>query len=720
MPRFIPFCVAITIAAVAAASAARAQTPAAVHVQALSGGMPLEGARIRAQSASALTDSAGLATLRMAPGAAVLNITKLGFVPDTVAMTLASGADTTIAVEMFPAGASLSGIVVTSTRTERRLEDEPLRIEVLAGDDVSEKNEMRPGDLRNLFREMSGVRVQATSASLGAAAVRVQGLRGRYTMVLNDGLPLYGTHAGGFGLVQQAPLDLRQVEVIKGAASAIYGPSALGGVVNLISRRPPDTSQVLVNKTASGGSDLVGFAANRVSRDLQVTALAGAHYQSDVDPDRDLWSDVTGVRRLELRPRLFYGDSAGRRLMVTVGAFGERRGGGIFGPSADPALRDSLATRHGDAGAVGSWPLGGRWSLGARLAVNEQSRTRVFAGSRETERQRTGFGEVTASRTAEQSTLLLGASWQGERYHNLDVAGFDEAVSTPGVFVQHTLAPAAWISATVNGRCDVSSVYGTICTPRVSLLAKPAKVLSLRASAGAGWFAPSVLNEETEVIGLKRVSLPAPLEAERGRSASVDATLTVPFVQISGTVFQNRVRRPTQLRSVPGDTTGAVQLVNAPGSTRITGAEVFGVFNREPLIATVYYAATRGRERSPETALPRETPLTPREEAGLDFALEDDESGAYVAIEVFYTGRQALADDPYLSVSLPYTTVGLLGSKRVNRATVFLNLDNLTGVRQSRYEPILRPGVGPGGTRTVSQWAPLEGRTVNAGVRYAF
>jgi outer membrane receptor for ferrienterochelin and colicin len=65
----------------------------------------------------------------------------------------------------------------------------------------------------------------------------VQGLRGRYTQVLADGLPLYG-QAGSINVLQIPPMDLGQVEVIKGVASALYGGSALGGVINLVSRRP--------------------------------------------------------------------------------------------------------------------------------------------------------------------------------------------------------------------------------------------------------------------------------------------------------------------------------------------------------------------------------------------------------------------------------------------------------------------------------------------------
>ena len=113
-----------------------------------------------------------------------------------------------------------------------------------------------------LVNETTGLRVQTTAPSLGAANVRIQGLRGRYSQLLADGLPLYGAQGDSLGLLQVPPLDLGQVEIIKGVASALYGASALGGVINLVSRRPRETeSRLLVNATSQSGRDVAGFHA---------------------------------------------------------------------------------------------------------------------------------------------------------------------------------------------------------------------------------------------------------------------------------------------------------------------------------------------------------------------------------------------------------------------------------------------------------------------------
>ena len=90
---------------------------------------------------------------------------------------------------------------------------------------------MTPGDIGMVLNETGGVRVQTTSPSLGASSVRIQGMRGRYTRFLSDGLPVFGSQPSGIGLLQIPPMDLNQIEVVKGVASALYGAGALGGVV---------------------------------------------------------------------------------------------------------------------------------------------------------------------------------------------------------------------------------------------------------------------------------------------------------------------------------------------------------------------------------------------------------------------------------------------------------------------------------------------------------
>ena len=217
---------------------------------------PLEHATVRIGVTVADTNAAGEVELTAAAGP-VNRRRAIRYGTKRVTTMVKGGAQSRIVVELEEEAVIEENVVVTATRTTQRIQDLPMRVEVVPQEEIDEKLSMTPGDVAMMLTETNGLRVQVTSPSTGAANVRVQGLRGRYTQILSDGLPLYG-QAGSLSVLQIPPMDLGQVEVIKGVASALYGSAALGGVVNLVSRRPREGEperEVLVNRTSRGGTD---------------------------------------------------------------------------------------------------------------------------------------------------------------------------------------------------------------------------------------------------------------------------------------------------------------------------------------------------------------------------------------------------------------------------------------------------------------------------------
>ncbi|MGH9387374.1 MAG: hypothetical protein ACRD2N_24175 [Vicinamibacterales bacterium] len=79
-----------------------------------------------------------------------------------------------------------------------------------------------------------------------------------------------------------------------------------------------------------------------------------------------------------------------------------------------------------------------------------------------------------------------------------------------------------------------------------------------------------------------------------------------------------------------------------------------------------------------------------------------------------------LAENPTRQTSQPYTIVGVLAERQFGRIRLFVNGENLTDVRQTKWGPLIRSNRAPDGRWTIDAWAPLEGRTINGGVRLAF
>jgi len=698
-------------------------------------GTPLAEAEVEIASHQALTDARGVARLSVPAGRHPLTVARIGFEPATVEVEVPADREISVTVTLEPVPYQLDSVTVLSTRIGSRLEDSPLKVDVIAPEDVSEKVQSSPGSAVAIFREPNALlKVQTTAPSLGSSAVRIQGLRGRYTQILADGLPIYGNEPGELGVTQIAPLDLGRVEIIRGAASALYGGQALGGVINLFSREPARRHEVLLAQNYRDATDLVGFAAGplpgmRAYSRWAYSLLAGGHRQQRQDLDGDGWTNLPGYRRLALRPRLFWSDQSGSNLLVTAGATLENREGGTVGGGLTPAgapFAEALDTRHFDLGVNGQRVLAPGWALSLRGAALHQFQRQRIGDITERGRVRTGFAEVALVRTEPSPTWssaswVLGAALDADGFRAFDVSRFDRTVATPGAFVQYDRPFAPWFRTSTSIRLDHSNLVGTILSPRLSALVKVGPHLSARLSGGTGFAAPTARLEETAVTGLNPVAPLGELVAERARSASLALTGRFGGFELDATLFGSVIDDALQMMDIPasGDP-GAqtLQVTNAATPVRTWGTELFARWTRDPFLLTATYSYTRATEADPDAAgLRRRVPLTPRHVVTFDGIIEDEETGQ-MALEISYVGRQALTEDPYRTVSRPYLVLGFLAMKRVgSRATVFLNAENLLDVRLSDYQPLVRPEPGPGGRWTVDAWAPLEGSMINLGAR---
>ena len=357
--------------------------------------------------------------------------------------------------------------------------------------------------------------------------------------------------------------------------------------------------------------------------------------------------------------------------------------------------------------------LGGTPVHVARGPATVQRRTLRFGAADDRERRATAFAEVALAREWARQSGVVGAAVQRDAYRAATAPALDYAFAAPALFAQHTWSPNERAGVTTSARVDRHSEYGTFVSPRVSALVRPAGSWAARVSAGGGVYTPTPFSEETEELPLARVRPPEGIRPERARSASVDVGGTAGPLELSGSVYASEIRRATGVRD-EGD---AVRLVNLAGPTRTRGAELFARYRRGEASLTGTYAHTRATEADANTGARRGVPLTPRHAVGAVAGYEA-ETGSRVGLEVYYTGRQPLDDNPFRAEGRPFTLVGLLVQRRVGSALVFVNGENLFDVRQTRDDPLLLPAPGPGGRRTTDAWAPLDGRVFNAGVRW--
>lgn len=622
--------------------------------------------------------------------------------------------------EAGPEGEEAEEIIVLGTRFRRRVQDEPIRVEVVTREEIEEKLLMRPGNIAMLVNETGGVRVQVTSPALGAANIRIQGMEGRYMQLLADGLPLYGGQASSLGILQIPPTDLGQVEVIKGAASALYGPSALGGVINLISRRPGEEpeSEALLNVTSRDGQDLTAYTSTPLSGGWSASVTGGYHLQDRHDLDDDGWIDLAEYERWTVRPRLFWNGDDGASLYITAGGMAEeRRGGTLPGrttPDGQP-FPQAQDTERLDAGLVAEAPVTGIGKAQLRASAMTQEHKHRFGPVREDDRHQTLFGEASVAGGSEEMPWLAGLAFQRDTYRSETFPAFDYSFNVPGIFAQVERHVRDDLTLAGSARLDAHDEYGTQFSPRLSLLYRPG-FWRVRASLGQGFYAPTPFVEEIEEAGLSRLEPLGDLRAETAQTASADIGYAKGPLEASVNLFASNIDDATRLQTIAPD---RVRLINVDGQTRIRGSEFLLRYRRDQFTVTGSYLFVDATEPGEMGVGRRTVPLTPRHTGGVIGMWEDHDRGR-VGVEAYYTERQQLEDNPYRSTSRPYLHLGILAEAVIGKARVFVNAENLLNVRQTRYDSLLLPQRAPNGSWTTDVWAPTDGFVINGGLRLRF
>jgi len=696
----------------ASAQVAYAQGTGTLIVTVHSRNGPVASATVTAAGMKATTNADGIVTFALPPGRADVVVTKEDFDPNAAPVQIRAGQASRLDVMLEPESELEENVVVSATRTEQRVQDIPLRVEVVPPEEVREKTAMSPGDVSMLLAETNGLRMQTTSPALGGASLRIQGLSGRYSQILSDGLPLYGAQSGSVGILQIPPMDLGQVEVIKGVASALYGMSAIGGVVNLVSRRPKIAEhQLLVNRTSHRGTDTAFWLAQPVNEQWNFSVLGGAHWQQRSDLNGDAWADLPMFRRLQARPRVSWDNGAGRSLFATVGVLDEdRRGGASFHP-------ENLRTRQVDGGFVGRLLVGNGRVVSVRGSSVSQRHDHTFGGVLERARTMTSFGEVSVTGTTGRHTWVTGAALQRETFDPLDVPRFAYRYTTPGIFAQDDVVLAPWLTGSASARADHNNVYGTFFSPRLSLLFRPSPQWTARVSGGRGHFAPKPFTDESDATGLSVLAPMTDIRPEDATSLSTDVTWRKTPVEVTTTIFHSTIARAQVYRPLISSPYAA-RIVNAETPTRNNGGELIARYHEEELDLIATYMYLRSTEVDEFGTGRRDTPLNPRHTATFDL-LWASPVGNF-GFEGYYTGRQTLEENPYRTEGRPYVIVGLLYSKQIGPAFVFVNVEDVGDVRQTKWDPLLRPLPLRDGRRPVDEWAPIEGRAFNSGLQFRF
>ena len=458
---------------------------------------------------SVVSDSAGIAVFtNITAGSYKITISYVGLEEVSITVVVPQPTANLTEILLKEAEASEQEVIVTATRTSRTISDIPTRVETISGEELEEKGNMKPGDIRMLLNESTGIQTQQTSATSYNSSIRIQGLDGRYTQILRDGFPLYSGFSGGLSLMQVAPLDLKQIEVIKGSSSTLYGGGAIAGLVNLVSKTPTAKRELsfLGNATSAGGIDLSGFYSQRFKK-TGITVFGSGNTSKAYDPAGIGLTAIPQSERYTIQPRLFfYGDRTTAN--IGFGYITENRTGGSMDyiEKGAPGYFEKYHTDRFSTQAELTHKLSNKEQLIIKYSYTRFNRLIQIPGYAFSGLQQSSFSEATYNRSGEKTQWIAGANFLTDDFKekgNDPLRNYD--YHTLGAFIQNTWTPIKKLSFETGLRGDYVKQFGFEWLPRVAVLFKISPALTARLGGGMGYKNPTLFTEEAERMQFQHI-----------------------------------------------------------------------------------------------------------------------------------------------------------------------------------------------------------------------
>ncbi len=623
--------------------------------------------------------------------------------------------------ELHPAEEEMETIIIRSTRSSRTIEDIPTRVEFIAGEELAEKGNMKPGDIRMLLNESTGIQTQQTSATSYNSSIRIQGLDGKYTQLLRDGLPLYSGFAGGLSLMQIAPLDLRQVEVIKGASSTLYGGGAIAGLVNLITKMPTEGRELsfMLNGTSALGLDASGFYSEKYGK-LGATVFASYNKGSAYDPADIGLTAIPKFDRFTLNPKLFVYFGEGSTLEAGVNFITEDRLGGnldyVKGEEVTDPYFERNETDRVSTQLQFNHPLGEQATLTLKNSLNIYDRSiqipdYTFAGQ-----QFSSFSEANVNWFGDRLEWIGGLNLWTDRFDQAQGSeGKDLSFSDVilGGFIQNTWSLNPQWTLETGFRLDYASDYGIFPLPRLALMYKPFPQLTFRLGGGLGYKTPTVFSEDAERLQFQNIRPidPDVLEAERSYGGNFDINyrwaITDKLALSSNALFfYTQIQDPLVLTPLGID----YEFQQPAGFVDTKGVEVNLKWSYGDLKLFVGYTHARVLEHYNGEA----TTFPLVAEHRLNNVLMYEKHGNFwIGLEAYYFSPQKLSDG---TTGKAFWITGLMTEKAFGEHfSIFLNFENFLDTRQTRFDTIYTGPISDPQFRDI--YAPVDGFVINGGVK---
>jgi len=278
------------------------------------------------------TDATGHYILPNLPvGEHTLIVKVLGYKPQSKLITLVLGQSHEINFVLEEEHMPLNQVVITGTKTFKRQSESPVIVNVLGSESL---NLVQACNISEGLRFQPGLRVETDCQTCNYTQLRMNGLGGSYSQILINGRPIFSPLTGLYGMEQIPANMVERIEVVRGGGSALYGSSAIGGTVNIITRIPKESTYEFsaLNQTTDGRAPDNIMTGNITMLTNQRTAGAAVfvnrRHRKAYDHNGDNFSELPELRNNSFGANLFYQPTINQKLEVNLSSLNEYRYGG--------------------------------------------------------------------------------------------------------------------------------------------------------------------------------------------------------------------------------------------------------------------------------------------------------------------------------------------------------------------------------------------------------
>lgn len=686
----------------------------------------LPGTTIQLNRMSAVTDSSGFAVIKNVPeGFQRFTFRNIGYKTKTYSYSFPLLKGDTITIFMEIAEEELEEVIVQSTRTSRTIQNTPTRVETIDGEELDEKNNMRPANVSMLLHESTGLQVQQTSATSGNPSIRVQGLDGKYTQLLKDGYPNFGNFANGLSILEIPPLDLKQIEVIKGPASTLYGGGAIAGVVNFISKSPKEKLEgnFMLNQSNIGQTNIGGYLSQKKER-FGYAVLGIVNFQNAYDVDKDDFSELPRSNNFTINPRLFFYPNQSTTLMLGNSfTKGTNTGGDMEVIRNKPSANHIYFERNNTIRNITTLEIDKKFinksSFKLKQSISIFDREINIPDYNFRGVNVNSFTDVSLVFYRKKHTMITGLNFVFDKFKQESTGSQNTQSFSFGGYFQDTWDISDLLKIESGLRVDQVGYRNlnynknqAFILPRISALLKISEKVTSRIGGGLGYKIPTIFTEQTERMQYQNLLALNNVTAEKSIGNTADLNYTTDLFEglsfsINQMFFYTIINNPLVLQS---DISGNYFFENTlkPITTKGFETNLKFIYNENlKFFAGYTFTSAKAAYLTGNQFLP----LLPKNKVNLTLMYEKEDNFKF-GLEGYFTDRQYL----YNGNKTPsFWEFGFMAQKTFEKISLFINFENFTDQRQSNYKAVVNP---PYTNPTFDDiWNHVEGFVINGGIK---